>query len=123
MHSYCQPTIHQKPEGIILHCGTNNLRTYQTEVEIAQAIINLAKFIRSNEINVCVSGLVARGDDLESKRIKTNLILCDMCSKDKITFVDHPNILAGKHLNGSKLHLNQKGDSILAANIFEATRS
>ena len=43
--------------------------------------------------------------------MKTNLILCDMCSEEKIAFVDHPNILAGKHLNGSKLHLNPKDDS------------
>ena len=123
MQSYCQPTVKQKPNSIILHCGTNNLRTSQTEVQISQAIINLAKSIRSAKINVCISGLVARADDLESKRMKTNLILCDMCSEEKIAFVDHPNILAGKHFNGSKLHLNPKGDSILATNILEASRT
>ena len=75
MRSYCQPTINKKPKGIILRCGTSNLRTNETEVQISQAIINLAKSIRSHEINVCVSGLIARGDDLESKRMKTNLSL------------------------------------------------
>ena len=43
MQSYCQPTVKQKPNSIILHCGTNNLRTSQTDVQISQAIINLAK--------------------------------------------------------------------------------
>ena len=73
-------------------------------------MINLAKSTRSNEINVCVSGLIAREDDLESKRVKTNLILSDMCSEEKIKVVDQTNILTRKHLNGSTLHLNQKGD-------------
>ena len=91
------------------------------EVQISQTIINLAKSIRSNEINVCISGLIVHGDDLESKGMKTNLILCDMCSEKKIAFVDHPNVLAGKYLNGSKLHLNPKGNSIIATNILKSS--
>ena len=45
-----------------------------------------------------------------------------MCSEEKITFYEHANILAEKHLNGSKLHLNKSGDSILASNILRASR-
>ena len=90
-------------------------------MQISQATINMAKSIRSTEINVCISGLIARGDDLESKRMKTSLLY--MYSEEKIAFVDHPNILAGKNLNVSKLHLNRKGDSILAANILKASRT
>ena len=115
-HSY-KPVSDDEPNTIILHCGKNSLRSNETELQISQAIINKAKSIRSTRINVCISCLIARGDDLESNRMKTKLLLCGMCSEGK-----HPNILAGKHLNGSKLlHLNPKGDSILPTSILEAS--
>ena len=120
-HSY-KPVSDDEPNTIILHCGTNSLRSNETELQISQAIFNKAKSIRSTRSNVCTSCLIARGDDLESNRMKTKLLLCGMCSEEKIAFVDHPNILAGKHLNGSKLlHLNPKGDSILPTSILEAS--
>ena len=36
-----------EPNTIILHCGTNNLRSNETEVQISQAILNKAKSITS----------------------------------------------------------------------------
>ena len=83
----------------------------------------MAESIKSTKINVCLTGLISHGDDLESKRMKANLLLWDMCFEEKIALVDHPNILAGKHLNGSKLHLHPKGDSILVTSILEASRT
>ena len=107
----------------ILHCGTNDLRFKdKTEVQISGEIIEVAKLIQSNEIEVIVSGLIACGDELEDKRKKTNYILRDMCFEESITYTDHPNIEANNHLNRSKLHLNRYGDSILAANILKASR-
>ena len=123
MRSYIEPSVDRKPDTIILHCGTNDLRFKdKTEVQISGEIIEVAKLIQSNEIDVIVSGLIARGDELEDKRKKTNYILRDMCFEESITYTDHPNIDASNHLNRSKLHLNRHGDSILTANILKASR-
>ncbi len=69
-----------------------------------------------------MSGLIARGDELEQKRERTNYILRDMCHEESITYTDLPNIEASNHLNRSKLNLNWYGDSILAANLLKASR-
>ena len=105
MYSYSQPSIERKPDIAILHVGTNDLVTrrgeeMKSEVEIAQGIVDLADHIRSHDIEVVVSGIIAHGEKyLDKKREKVNFILEDLCSEKKLTFIDHPNIEATKHLN------------------------
>ena len=64
MRSYCKPLIDKKPH-IILHCGTNNLRSNKSDAEISTENATLAKSIASNNIRVLMSGLRMRGDTLE----------------------------------------------------------
>ena len=65
MASYSQPLVEKKPDTIIIHCGTKDLnKTGKSEVMIASEIVALAKSIGSNGIDVCVSGLITRGDIL-----------------------------------------------------------
>ena len=72
---------------------------------------------------VVVSGVIARGEKyLDKKREKVNFILEDLCSEKKLTFIDHPNIEATKHLNRSKLHLNSLGDTVLTNNLLSSLR-
>ena len=40
MHSYMEPSLSMNPDGLIILCGTNNLRREQPE-ETANKIINL----------------------------------------------------------------------------------
>ena len=69
MASYSITLVEKKPDTIIIHCGTDDLnKTGQSEVMIASEIVSLAKSIGSNGIDVCVSGLITRGDILEQKR-------------------------------------------------------
>ena len=42
MKSYVIPTVRQKPDNIILHTGTNDLKTIDTPDEITMGILNLA---------------------------------------------------------------------------------
>ena len=42
MKSYVIPTVRQKPDNIILHTGTNDLKTIATPEEITMGILNLA---------------------------------------------------------------------------------
>ena len=67
MYSYSQPSVERKPDIAILHIGTNDLVTRRGEeikskVEIAQSIVDLANHVRSYDIEVVVSGIIARGE-------------------------------------------------------------
>ena len=93
MISYCQPSAERKPDKIILHAGTNDLSNKKlSEVKIAESVVKLAKSIEEEGVKVIVSRLIARGDYLETKRKRVNLILADVCRDENCRFVDHPNI-------------------------------
>ena len=61
MNNYSKPMVDKNPDNMILNCGTNELRTRKSEVEISTEIITLAKSIEAHGIHVIVSGLIARG--------------------------------------------------------------
>ena len=117
MTSYCLPAIEKKPSNIILHCGTNDMSSDKSEVDIVTELLTLAHSIKAKDINEISSGLVRRGDNLESKRIKTNTIIKDMCDEENMTYMEHNNIKV-EHLNRSLLHLNKYGDGIIANNFL-----
>ena len=64
-----------------------------------------------------ISGLLRRGDSLESKRARTNAIITDMCKEEDVKYMEHENINI-EHLNRSLLHLNKYGDSFFANNVL-----
>ena len=115
MASYCIPSVNKAPDNIILHCGNNDLSSSKSDVDISTELINLAHSIKAKGINVVISGLLRRGDSLESKRARTNAIIRDMCKKEDVKYMENENIKI-EHLNGSLLHLNKYGDSVFANN-------
>ena len=102
--------------------GTNDLNKTGNRSYDRFRNCRFGQSIGSNGIDVCVSGLITRGDILEQKRQRTNFVLLDKCFEESITYIDHPNIEAEKHLNRSRLHLNRFGDDILADNLLKASR-
>ena len=125
MKSYIQPTIERKPNLIVLHTGTNDLslklnNEQKSELQIANEIFELAKSIKENGIEVVISGLLPRGDRLETNRKRVNLILADLCTENNYAFLEHPNIDPSKHLNSSKVHLNKMGDCAFENNLLRA---
>ena len=125
MKSYIQPTIERKPNLIVLHTGTNDLslklnNEQKSELQIANEIFELAKSIKENGIEVVISGLLPRGDRLETNRKRVNLILADLCTENNYAFLEHPNIDPSKHLNSSKVHLNRMGDCAFENNLLRA---
>ena len=105
MHSYVIPTSEKKPNLTVLHVGTNDLPSREgdkekLEVQIAQDI-KVASEIKENNIEVIISGLVARGDDYEEKRRKVNFVLADFRSENDDAFIENENTDPKKHLNQS----------------------
>ena len=92
MKDYIKPTIARKPDLVILHTGTNDLKSNQNPSDIANEIINLAKNIKISGMEVSISSLITRGDQLSEKRKKVNKELEEICSAENFAFIVHENI-------------------------------
>ena len=64
MESYIKPTLKDKPERIIIHCGTNNLKN-STPQSTAENILSLANLSQQENKIVLVSSIVPRKDHLD----------------------------------------------------------
>ena len=117
LNDHVKPIIRNgDADHVILHIGTNDLRSEKTPVQICHEIINLATTIRNENIKVSISGLVQRNDDLNEKVLLVNEGLSGICEKIGMKLINNRNIRPDVHLNASKLHLNKKGNSILISN-------
>ena len=117
MKWYAKPTIEEKPENVILHCGTNDLNKEAEPHEIANEILNLATSIaREAGSNIMISGIVPRKNYLNRKVTDVNKILQYECNARNIGFLTHNNIRPKYHCNRSGLHLNEDSKVILSEN-------
>ena len=116
MQSYIKPTVNTKPDEVIVHCGTNDLRNEEAE-QIARKIIRIAKDVQLNGIKATVSALITRADspDLEDKRMAVNRVLREMLRETGIGLINHDNIIE-RHLNRWGLHLNPYGADMITKN-------
>ena len=115
MHDYVKPTLREhSPDHIILHVGTNDLNSKSTPDEIARSIIDLAVSIKTDDTKVSISTIIPRNDKLNNKPNQVNKHLKNMCKEIKFDLIDHSSTIRPHlHLNGSRLHLNKSGTSIL----------
>ena len=114
MTDHIKPTLQDiNPDHIVLHLGTNNLRTENTASYIANAAIDLATSLKNDDNTVTVSDIVPRLDDLNNKANEVNRHLVQMCKERNISFLSHDeNTDPSNHLNESKLHFNSNGIKI-----------
>ena len=103
MEPYIQPTTERAPSNVILHCGTNGLKT-STDLEQIAENINLAKSMKTDKNNVVISELTPRNDQLNKKAKEVNEVLTRECNKRNIDVIKHDNTNARKHCNVSGLH-------------------
>ena len=60
------------PNKIVIHCGTNDLRSQQTPREIAEKFVALGKEAKQSVDRVFISNLTVRGDAFNEKENKVN---------------------------------------------------
>ena len=65
MTHYIQPTLERKPQRIVLHIGTNDLRNSSPE-KVADNIVDLAREIEMKS-DVIISELTTRTDKLSDE--------------------------------------------------------
>ena len=111
------------PSHVVIHYGTNNLPTDSAEA-CATKIVNLPIKVRNKFPNnkVGVSGLTHREDiAVNPKRIQVNKKLQDLSVVHEFSYIDNSKI-DNTCLNNSKLHLNDKGTSLLAVHFIKFIR-
>ena len=116
MSIYLKPTLEEKPDTIILHMGTNDLRSEDEPDKIANDIVDAAVACKQTGCEVIISALLPRGDKFSDKAKEVNDNLKELCLSKNISLIEHRNFHSRYHLNNSKLHPNRKGSGILASN-------
>lgn len=116
MMHHVRPTLNYKPDNIVLHVGTNNLKQ-NSPSEITEKILQLCQLIRmeSPNTNLAISELMPRKDstELDKARQSVNTSLKELCSQNKWGFINHP--LLNVHMTNFRgIHPNNKGTAILA---------
>ena len=117
---YVKPSIKHNPDFVILHTGTNDLKSTKSAMEISDEIIKLALDIKTDENEIVVSGILARNDDMNTKVKEVNDFLKTKCSRFALAFLNNNNnIVPKKHLKGGGVHLNYSGTVALANNFLK----
>ena len=86
------PIKSRKPENIVLHCGTNDLKKENGANEIRNKIIEVALLCKSDNNNVLVSPIITLSDKPNTKAIEVNRHLKNECRKKNICFISNSNI-------------------------------
>ena len=120
MKTYIQPPLKRDPDRVIIHVGTNDLRSNQDLVTIAKNIIDIAKSSKTNKNEILLSSIVPRRDSLNGKGRQVNNILKKLCIENNFIYVNHGNIKPRRHCNYGGTHLNTAGSKILAENFILA---
>ena len=81
--------------------------------EIAEEIANIAESLKKPSSNTVISDIVIREDGYKTKADEVNEILEEMCGKNVIPLIRNNNINSKRHLNRSRLHLNDTRVSVL----------
>lgn len=118
MADHIKPSLRYDPDLVIIHCGSNDLRSQKTPNIIADDIIKLASRSKTNANDIVISGIVARNDELNLKGKQVNEYLVARCNERGIYYIDNNNIIASKHLNTGGIHLNNYGTTQLANNFL-----
>jgi hypothetical protein len=124
LEDHVKPTMRHSPDLIVLHAGTNNLRSEMPAKRIAENIMKLALEIKSDTNDVMLSSLICRSDDvnLNQKLLDVNRHLQEECNRYSLVFINNNNIDASKHLNGGGLHLNFDGTLALSRNLLDSIK-
>ena len=124
MSDFIMPSLCRKPEEVILHVGTNNLKFSEPQ-EIAEGIINLGLKIQNHspDCKITISSLISRSDQTLNSKIKeVNKIVNQFAKQHAWRTIPHSNI-KNEPFNAGGLHLNVKGTKVLAKNLVSHLRN
>ena len=112
-----------KGSSLIVHAGTNDLKKGKNVLNNVKKIGKEVKRISRNT-KIAFSSIKIRKDkkDIDKNVVETNARLKNYCSQKKLDYIENTNIKE-EHLGVKKLHLNKRGNSLLATNFLRYLRS
>ena len=115
--------LKNKPNGLIVYAGTNYITKGKNLLNNVKKILKQVKKLSPNT-KAAFSNIVTRKDKKDiSKTVQdTNSRLKNYCSQKNIDFLQNSNTIQ-EHLGIKRLHLNKKGNSLLANNFLKYLRS
>ena len=115
--------VKNKPDCLIIHAGTNDLTYGINLLNQAKKIVKQVKKVSQNT-KIVFSSIAIRKDRkyIDKKVAEVNSHLKNYCNQKNIDYIDNSNIKED-HLGVKKLHLNKKGNSVLAKNFLKYLRS
>ena len=115
--------VADKADCLIVRADTNDITNGINSLNCANKIIKKVKQISPNT-KVVFSGLIIIKDkkDLDKKVVEVNSRLKNFYAQKHIDFIDNTNIKE-EHLGNKKLHLNNRGNTVLANNLLKYLRS
>ena len=113
---HVSPDLEKKPDLVILHTGTNDLKSVSSTEEIANETTSLALSVKEKGHQIAVSGILPRGGRFSKKVKDVNDCLEIKCKYHNINFISHKNINTRSHLNQHGLHPNRKGQYMMGNN-------
>ena len=119
---YAIPTMKHLPNHIIVHVGTNEIRTNKSANDIANSIVKLCIGLKTRDNAVSVSGIIYRGNVDENMKVEeVNELLKLYCKKEELGFIGNSNIPPRLLIDG--LHLKNSGNEILFNNFLKCLRN
>ena len=115
---YAAPLARKKPDALIVHIGTNNVRS-DTPKQVTEKLIQLHRYVKSiaPETKLVLSNIIKRHDyqNLGKKIIEINSLLAIECKRNKIDLIDNINVTG---IGRKDLHPNNLGKEQIAGNFL-----
>ena len=119
---YCVNTLtNDKPDEIIIHVGTNSLRT-DDPCTIANDIISIVNTCRYYGVNTIYVSAITFRPGLETEVKQVNDILYHKSHIHSFKFIGHSNI-GSSLMFKDRIHLNDEGSNVLKNNFIRAVNS
>ena len=120
MKDYVKPSIRENnPDHIIFHVGKIDVPSEKTAQIIAQSIVDLAKSVANDNLQVTVSSIAPRNDHWSKKVYEVNKFLLNLCKDVNIPLISHSAIDAKRNFNNSKSLLNIRDSRKLQGNFVK----
>ena len=87
MKDYVKPLIlENNPDHITYHVGTNDVSSEKTPPEIAQSIVDVAKSVTIDNLQITVSSIIPRNGQWKKKVNDVNKVFLNLCKDEDISF-------------------------------------
>ena len=120
MVDYIKPSLRLQPAHIIIHVGTNDLKSSEVKT-LSENISKLCDEIYNfnPKIDITLSQIITRTDSpgINEKVAQLNNLLKGLCEARNLGIISHENI-DERGLDRFGLHLNRSGSGIMARNLI-----